>query len=276
MRKAPPPRNISRVRPIATLPAAEARALDGVVFDLDDTLLTHGELSEAAYSALHGLRGADLQLIAATGRPAAWGAVLAGQWPVAAVVTENGAVAWHRQGGRLTRLDTVDEAARRQRRARLTELVEELRGVLPELALSDDAEGRRSDLTLDIGEHRTVSESVIATVLATARARGVRAFRSSIHLHLTLDGDDKASGTVRTLHQLLGVDPTRALARFAFIGDSENDASCFAAFRTTIAVANVTGRPTVPPRYRTLAARGEGFAEAAATLIARRRDPAVA
>ena len=45
---------------------------------------------------------------------------------------------------------------------------------------------------------------------------------------------------------------------FAYIGDSENDSACFAAFRVTIGVANFKGRPTVPPRYVTQHAMGAG------------------
>ena len=53
------------------------------------------------------------------------------------------------------------------------------------------------------------------------------------------------------------------------IGASDNDAACFAAFRVTIGVANLSGRQTVPPRYRTMGARADGFVEAANALLAR-------
>jgi hypothetical protein len=68
----------------------------------------------------------------------------------------------------------------------------------------------------------------------------------------------------------LGLDPTEATAVTSFIGDSENDAACFAAFRTTLAVRNLRGRPTVAPRFVTLAEKGQGFAEAAALVCALR------
>ena len=61
--------------------------------------------------------------------------------------------------------------------------------------------------------------------------------------------------------------------RWAFAGDSANDAACFAALRTTFGVANVRAfvpRLSVPPRYVTEAERGDGFAEIARTLLARR------
>ena len=103
-----------------------------------------------------------------------------------------------------------------------------------------------------------------------ARERGARVVRSSIHLHVAYDGDDKASGVLRFLREQHGADATAARQRFAFIGDSENDAPCFGAFEHTFGVANLRGRPTVGPRWLTQAERGAGFAEAARALIAAR------
>ena len=44
-------------------------------------------------------------------------------------------------------------------------------------------------------------------------------------------------------------------------------------FRTTIAVRNFRGRPTVPPRFITREPRGNGFAEAASLILSRRAAP---
>jgi hydroxymethylpyrimidine pyrophosphatase-like HAD family hydrolase len=102
---------------------------------------------------------------------------------------------------------------------------------------------------------------------------GARYLRSSVHLHATLDADDKASGAVRFCVRELGEDAGAAVVRFAFIGDSWNDASCFAAFRTTFGVANVRAsvpRLSVPPRFVAAAAMGEGFAEIAAEILRKR------
>ena len=104
-----------------------------------------------------------------------------------------------------------------------------------------------------------------------AQSLGAQTLTSSVHLHLTLDRHDKATGCLAILREQFGLDTTHALMRFAFIGDSGNDAACFAAFRTTIGVANLTGRPTLMPRFVTRAARGAGFAEAARVLLDARK-----
>lgn len=257
------------MRPIARLSEQTATELRALLFDLDDTLLDGTRLGEAAYSALFRLREAGLALVAVTGRPSGWGEVLARQWPVDGVIAENGAVACARVDGRATVVDFA-ESERASRRARLDAITSELRTRFPELRPSDDVGARRSDYTFDIGEHERVPAEVVAAARRAARSLGARTVASSVHLHVTLDGLDKASGAARFLRMRFGWDPTESSSHVAFIGDSENDEACFSAFRTTIAVANFRGRPTLPPRFVTDAARGEGFAEAARVIVERR------
>jgi hydroxymethylpyrimidine pyrophosphatase-like HAD family hydrolase len=144
--------------------------------------------------------------------------------------------------------------------------------VYPELEPSDDAWQRISDFTFDIGEHQRVSGEVVARVRKTAHELGATSIASSVHLHVSLDRADKASGTVRLLSELYGLDPFRVLSAYAFIGDSENDAACFGAFRLTLGVRNLSGRPTLGPRFRARGERSRGFVEAADLLLARRAE----
>lgn len=265
------------MRPLSELSAGAAGALAGVVFDLDDTLLDHGALTEGAYGALFRLREAGLRLVACTGRPAGWGEVIQRQWPVDATVTENGAIAHVREGsgaaGRVVTLDGEGGAARRARRAELLEVAGELLARCPEAALADDNDLRVTDVTLDIGEHRRVPAAAVQRMRDEARAQGIRTLASSVHLHLTRERDDKATGVLRVLARRFGEDPTGARRRYAFVGDSGNDAAAFAAFAVTFGVANVRahlGRLSVPPRFVAPSPMGRGFAEIAGRLAALR------
>jgi len=101
----------------------------------------------------------------------------------------------------------------------------------------------------------------------------MRTFVSSVHLHLTLDPFDKASGTVAFLHDCFGEDPTAVRRRYAYVGDSANDAPCFFAFETSFGVANVEGsvrRLSVPPGYVAPSPKGKGFVEIADRILALR------
>ncbi len=253
--------------PLSKLSRDEARNLDGLLFDLDDTFLDEGRLTREAYSALFDLRDAGLALAIVTGRPSGWGDVLFRQWPVRGAVTENGAVLVDRRDGFAELRDSVGEPERQRRRQALAGLVQEMMDRFPELRPTNDVYQRLTDFAFDIGERHRAPEEVIRAASEFATERGARVLRSSVHLHVTWDRADKASGAIRFLHQVLGVDATRARFRFAFIGDSENDAACFAGFATTVGVKNLSGRLTLPPRYITQAESAAGFVELARHLI---------
>jgi len=261
------------VKPLSALSADEARRLRGLLFDLDDTVLSRGVLTRAAYDALWSLRDAGLKLVAVTGRPSGWGAVIARQWPVDGCVTENGAVYFARRGGRVVRCDACGDEERKARRIRLGQLVERVSRAVGAAQLTDDIDLRRSDVTWDVGEDATLAEDRVREVQREIELAGARWSRSSVHLHATFDTDDKATGALRFCSRELGEDAGSAVARFAFAGDSGNDAPCFAAFRTTFAVANVRASlagVAVVPRYVAGRAMGDGFADIAAEILRKR------
>jgi hydroxymethylpyrimidine pyrophosphatase-like HAD family hydrolase len=232
-------------------------------------VLDHGALARDTYAALHRLAEGGMILVAVTGRPSSWGAVIARQWPVHGVVAENGAIAHSKQDGRVQLWDELPPDARASRQRRLREIADAVLAAFPGLRLADDCSGRTTDVTIDIGEFERVAADVVSAAIELATRLGARTSTSSVHLHLSLDGDDKATGVVRFLGRRFGQDPTACRWKFAFIGDSENDASCFAAFRTTIAVRNFRGRPTVMPRFLVSEERGKGFVRAADLLLSR-------
>jgi HAD superfamily hydrolase (TIGR01484 family) len=255
------------------MPPDDARGLVGVLFDLDDTVLSHGVLTREAYDAIWSMHEAGLRLVAVTGRPSGWGEVIARQWPIDGAVTENGAVHVVRDGKGVSLSFDGDAAAVAERRARLEEIVRGVAKALPSVKLADDVHARRSDVTWDIGERERVDSATVAELAAIVVANGARTTRSSVHLHATFERDDKASGAIRFVHGRFGDDEGAALHRWAFIGDSGNDAACFAAFKTTFGVENVRAYArvlSVPPRWVAPSKRGAGFAEIAKAIVSSR------
>jgi HAD superfamily hydrolase (TIGR01484 family) len=257
------------MQPLSAIPRELLRDTRGLLFDLDDTFLDHGRLLPEALTALYRLHAAGVELYAVTGRPASWGSLITHQWPIDGAITENGAIAYRRDAGRVRRFDRLTLEERAARRVAVRSIADELRRQHPELELADDVAGRSSDVTFDIGEYRRVAPEVVARARQSARALGATTTLSSVHLHVSLDRADKASGAVELLRSVTGMPAVRILRSYAFIGDSENDAACFAAFRLTLGVRNLSGRPTVPPRFLTSGERAAGFAEAAELLLAR-------
>lgn len=259
------------MRLLTEFSAETARNIDGLLFDLDDTLLTHGLLTRDAFDALWNLHDAKFKLVAVTGRPSGWGEVIARQWPIDGAVTENGAVHVMREGRGIRLSQRCDENERRSRRTRLARIADDVRTHIPESRMADDVGARVSDITWDIGERIQLPRDRVDAIDAIARKAGARTTRSSVHLHASFDADDKASGAVRFIVENFGGDSGAALARYAFVGDSSNDSACFAAFHNTFGVANVRAyapRLPVTPKFVASKEMGEGFAEIARALLA--------
>ncbi len=267
-------------RPLVALSADDAQRLQGLIFDLDDTVLDHGALTEVAYSALFRMRKAGLRLVACTGRPAGWAEVILRQWPIDAAVAENGAVALVKvpNENRASQIETLfptNIETTRAGREKLLGLARSFLDRFSDAAFADDNAARWTDVAIDIGEHRKVGAETIAIMRAEARAHGISTFVSSVHLHLSFNVGDKASGTLRLLETRFGESREAACSRNAFVGDSGNDASAFSAFRTTIGVANVTKYLSFlpdPPNFITENPMGSGFSELASRLVALRES----
>ena len=255
------------------LPPEDARGLVGLLFDLDDTVLSHGVLTREAYEAIWSLHEAGLRLVAVTGRPSGWGEVIARQWPIDGAVTENGAVHVVREGKGVALQFDGDAREVAARRCRLDLLVATVAKALPEVQLADDVHARRSDVAWDIAERVRLEPRVVEELAALVVAGGARTTRSSVHLHASYERDDKASGAIRFVRNKFGDDAGAALHRWAFVGDSGNDAACFAAFKTTFGVENVRAYArviSVPPRWIAPSKRGAGFAEIAKAIVSSR------
>lgn len=257
------------MKPLAEL---QAHAIEGVVFDVDDTITRDGVLELCAFEALHALRAHGLIAIAATGRPLGWSDGFAGTWPIAAAVGENGA-GWAIRSGALVetfRFDPPEHHA--AQRAKLDQILDAVRTAMPDVQLALDQPARRADLAFDVGERKKLAPDRIAALCAIIEGHGARTLVSTVHAHAIVGAWDKAKGAMRAAEQL-GIVHERLRTRFVFVGDSGNDAAGFAHFEQTVGVANVAahlGKLLVLPRFVTTLDRGRGFAELVQHLIAGR------
>ncbi|TNF61719.1 MAG: HAD family phosphatase [Burkholderiales bacterium] len=260
--------------PLEHWPVAERARIRGVLTDIDDTLTTGGALAPEARQALLRLRDAGLPVFALTGRPAGWSAPLALDWPLEAIVAENGAVAlWREPDGRLGKDWLQDEQARRANARHLQAVARQVLARVPGARLAEDSPGRETDIAIDHSEFHHLDRQQISAVVRVMEEAGLRATVSSIHINGWIGDHDKLAGARWILHRQMGISLDAELAHWVYIGDSTNDAVMFAHCLHSVGVANIArfaAELTHAPRHVTRLERGAGFAELAHALLAAR------
>ena len=255
-------------------PLAELRdpaRLLGLLFDLDDTLTTEGRLTAEAYAALERLRAAGRLAVAVTGRPAGWCDHIARMWPVDAVVGENGAFYFRFADGRLHKRYHDPASERAAKRARLGAIAERILREVPGCALASDQAYRETDLAIDYCEDvPRLPLGQAERIAALMHEAGLTAKVSSIHVNGWFGGYDKLAMAKTLFAEAVGTDLDAANARYAYAGDSPNDAPMFGYFHNSVGVANVArfaGHLAASPKYVTRGAAGAGFAELVRHLL---------
>jgi len=259
------------MNPLSEWPLAARRALVGVFTDIDDTLTTEGAISADALAALADLRAAGLHRVAITGRPVGWSEPFASVWPVDAIVAENGAVALlPLPGGGLEKRYQQDAPTRERNFARMQAVLERIEREIPGARRATDSAGRECDIAIDHSEFTQLDDARIAAVVALMRDEGMHATVSSIHVNGWYGAHNKLEGARWIVHELWGRRLEDEMPRWAYVGDSTNDALMFEHFEHSIGVANVRRFEAALshlPRYVTQQERGAGFAEAAGAVL---------
>jgi HAD superfamily hydrolase (TIGR01484 family) len=146
---------------ISYWPVDERRRVKGVFTDIDDTLTTNGVISEQALSALHKLQQAGISVIAITGRPVGWSTPFASEWPVDAIVAENGAVALVGEH----KYYLQDAAARASNQLKMSKVLATILQTVPNARVSQDSSGRETDIAIDHSEYAFLDAQDIAKVV---------------------------------------------------------------------------------------------------------------
>ncbi len=249
------------------------QACVGVLTDIDDTLTRDGAIEPAALHALQRLQSAGVPVIAITGRPMGWSMPFVSQWPLQAIVAENGAVALHHQNDQV-RVDYVqDEATRNINGHKLRAVAAQILREVPGATLAQDSVGRVTDMAVDHSEFCQLDPSSIDRVVAIMRGHGMTATVSSIHVNGWFGDHSKWSGACWAVRQHFKRDLTQEVSRWLYIGDSTNDQVMFAHCPHAVGVANLRRFATslsVWPRYITDGERGDGVAEVVDALLRHR------
>jgi hypothetical protein len=260
------------MKPLDRWPAAARRAITGIFTDIDDTLTTEGAVTPDVLEALAALHAAGLHVIPFTGRPVGWSEPFARQWPVDAIVAENGAVALVRSDGAsgLRKLYQQDEALRAANFSRMQRVAQRVTAEVTGAVLSQDSPGRETDIAIDHSEFVHLPPALIARVVALMQGEGMNATVSSIHINGWFGDHNKLSGARWIVRELFGRALDAELDRWVYVGDSTNDVLMFEHFPHSVGVANIRrfeAELSHAPAYITPSQRGAGFAEVVQALL---------
>jgi HAD superfamily hydrolase (TIGR01484 family) len=261
-----------RLKPLANLTATQLRAIDFLLFDVDETFTTHGLLTSEAYASLFDLRRAGITLVPATGRPSGWGNVMLSTWPIDACVTENGGViSWKDDHGVARQRIIHSEHRGPGYLPALRALGDKIVAQFSDVRVSADQPYRLTDLAIDYNEQSSnVAPETVAAIAKMMQEAGYKTAVSSIHIHAYVPYNEKADGVYPLMATKFNLSRDELHARAAFIGDSPNDASLFDAIPISVGVANVReslDKIATPPAYVCERERGAGFVEFARRLI---------
>ena len=256
------------MKSIREITREEKQGIRYILHDIDDTITDSGKLTAEAYAALWQLHEAGYRVVPVTGRPAGWCDMILRQWPVDAVIGENGALVYYFENGQ--RKEFLHPSIPTESVAQKLNQIKEacLKGV-PGCRVSKDQHFRVCDLAIDFNEDEPrLGLEAAERIKEICESFGAVAKISSIHVNTWFGNYDKVSMAQLFLTEVWK--ETDLEKKVMFFGDSPNDEPMFAFFPLSCGVANIqpfTEKMTHLPAFVTDSRGGKGFSEAAALLV---------
>jgi len=251
------------MKPIEELNKSQIKKIEYVLCDIDDTITTDGKLTAEAYSAIWNLYKKGYSVIPVTGRPAGWCDLIIRQWPVKAVVGENGAFVYYYDGSRIKTF-THPSVAGPDTRLKLKGVETACLEGVPGCRVSRDQFARIYDLAIDFNEDPPyLGLEAAESIRNICVSLGAQAKISSIHVNAWFGNYNKVEMTRLFFEKVLKETDIRQ--KCIFFGDSPNDEPMFEYFPICCAVANIlpfAEKMLHLPPYVTTQKGAEGFAEA--------------
>lgn len=209
--------------------------------DVDDTITTDGRLEVEALQALYKLKDKGIETILVSGGSAAQALTYINQWPIKAIITETGALAYYRNEDNCIkkwinpRLDIYSYEDKKDKH-----FLEELYGRVRRVKLSQDSFGRLYDIAIDYNQVEPfLNQNEVDEVLKTCKELNVSYQVSSIHINCFFGNYNKKNAIEEFVHFLYDKSFYDIKNESAYAGDSKNDELPFSMFKYTFAVANI-------------------------------------
>ena len=258
------------MKKLEELKREDVEDIEFLLTDIDDTLTKDGKLLPEAYTGIWDVTEAGIAVIPVTGRSAGWCDMIMTQWPVRAVIGENGAFAFIHQGDtyRIVYHPSTggDQEGEKLRKIE-AEVVKKIKGAKP----ARDQFSRLFDLAIDYAETEPfLSLEQASEIQKISESFGASAKISSIHVNIWFGDYDKLSMAKHLFFRQWNLDEERIVQKVIFCGDSPNDEPMFRYFPLSIGVGNISKYLDyihTPPSFITEQLYGAGFAELSKRII---------
>lgn len=262
------------MNPITQMNTKTARSIRWILTDIDDTMTMNGKLVPEAYATLCALKNAGLTVIAVTGRSAGWGDVHLQEWPLDAVITENGAVSYFR-GSDPGICTLVHPTAVRNSAPALRRAIDAAFKAVPRSLPAPDNHLRLYDYAIDHAEYVNppLTDTELSTIIEIFQKEGCTAKPSSIHINTWIGSFNKKEAALMLLEKLDGYIDERDRSKVLYIGDALNDEVMFEHFPNACAVANIDiwlDKMVYTPTWVSRERYGAGFAEIGEFILSER------
>ena len=249
---------------------AELSVVKYILTDIDDTLTDEGKLGAEAYNALWRLSERGFRVIPVTGRPAGWCDMIIRQWPVDAVIGENGAFVYYFEDSLLESF-IHPSVADGNTIKKLQNVFEAVKAEISLVRKAKDQFARIYDLAIDFNEDppRLGYETAVK-IKKICEDHGAEAKISSIHVNTWFGSYSKKDMAVLFMEKRYGLGEDEFRRQAVFCGDSPNDEPMFGFLPNSFAVANILDFKEIlktEPAYVAPSRGGAGFVEISELLL---------
>ncbi len=259
------------MKPFSKFPEKALARVGYLLSDIDDTITAHGQWPASSYQALEDVRQSGRKVVLITGRPAGWCDMMARFFPIDAVVGENGALCFYRDGAHIRQLWQDEAVVREAGLRRLKEIAKDIMADFPGTALAQDTPWRASDVAVDFCEDVPPLPLDVAHAIAARFAdAGATAKVSSIHVNAWFGTYDKRTMFERWLKITQNVALEDIKDAAIYMGDSPNDVPLFKAFPLSVGVSAISTFDLPEsdlPAFVTKEDAARGFAQVTKALL---------
>ena len=204
-----------------------------IVFsDFDGTLtLENKQLTPTFFEILSHLKQYDQELVIVSGRSLSWGHFFLTHFnELNYAIMEGGGVILKRDKSGFIEEYPLVEAGELQH---LEDTTEELQRVFPNIPLSVDSYGRKTDRAI---EFELMQDEEINQVIQFLNSKKINYSKSNVHINFWSGDISKYLGVKRFLEDFR---PDVAMEHSVFFGDAPNDQSMFELFEHSVGVSNI-------------------------------------